>query len=97
VRVGAWFKVDVQGSVSSLVTGRGERFFLGVWLPWTSMEALSDQAAIGVENDSAHHRVRAGPEVTLTREFDGACGPMQVYARIRFCFRQTLGNIRATP
>ena len=33
VRVDAGFEVDVQGSVSSLVTGCGERFFLGVWLP----------------------------------------------------------------
>jgi hypothetical protein len=33
VRVDAGFEVDVHGSVTSLFTGYGQRFFLGMGLP----------------------------------------------------------------
>ena len=89
MRMDAGFEVDIERPIASKFAGGGERFLLGMELTMSAMEALSSQVPIRVQYHRAHHRIRARPEVGLARQIDGACGPMQVYARIRICCRQT--------
>ena len=59
------------------------------------MEALARQEAAGVEDDSAHHWIGAGPVVGLARELDGARGPVQVQLLVVICGIQSWQYTRA--
>jgi hypothetical protein len=77
-RVAAGFEVHVQRAAARQTARGGEGLLFGVRLPGLPVVALARQIAGGVEDDRAHHRIRARPIVGPQGQFEGAGRPMQV-------------------
>ena len=60
------------GPAAGPLAGGGQRPHLGVRPAGVRVEALADDLAGGVEDDAAHHRVRAGRAQAVGGERDGA-------------------------
>ena len=60
-----------------------------------AVEALAGQEAVRVKDDSAHHRVGAGPVVRLARQLDGAGGPVEIQFLVVICGIQSWQYTRA--
>jgi hypothetical protein len=92
--VRAGLEVDVQRSVARAVTGSCERFLFRVWLPRFAVESFARNMTLSVQDDCAHHRIRASPVVGLARQLNGARRPVKVYVSVAFRRKQSSKYIR---
>ena len=93
--VRARLEVDVERAASRSVGCGREGFIFRVRLARLAMVSLANELAGSVEDQGAHHRVRARPVIGPARQLDGTRCPVQVEALGGFCGSQSWQYTRA--